>query len=428
MTEPTEDDSESEAKTVDLAIVGAGAAGLMAAIWAGRTYPGRKIIALDGAAKLGAKILVAGGGRCNVTHDEVHESAYAGASRNAIKKVLRRFDVPQTIAFFESLGVRLKREATGKLFPVTDSARTVLNALLRAADDAGVVIQHPYRVESITRCDSGFIVRGSESWREIHTRAVILATGGRSLPKSGSDGHGYTLAQALGHSLTPRIFPALVPLTLPRDHILTTLSGISVEVTVTVHSKTGKALTSFTGSLLCTHFGLSGPVILDISRYFIDSQYDDLETALSINWLPGQNAERVEGFLRDAGKTTILRYLLDSLPERSLPERLARALCAEAGLESSQILSQLTRQQRTTLVDVLARMVVPVTGNRGYTYAEVTAGGVPLNELELKTMESRLCPGLHLCGEICDVDGRIGGYNFQWAWASGYVAGISVNI
>lgn len=415
--------AQSTETTADLAIVGAGAAGLMAAIWAGRTYPGRKIIMLDGAAKLGAKILVAGGGRCNVTHDEVHESAYAGGSRNAIKKVLRRFDVPQTVAFFESLGVKLKRESTGKLFPVTDSARTVLNALLRGVDDAGVIMRHPFRVESITRCETEFVVRGVESWQEIHAHALILATGGRSLPKSGSDGHGYTLAQTLGHTLTERVFPALVPLTLPRDHVLTTLSGLSTPVTVTVHTKTGKAVSSFTGSMLCTHFGLSGPVILDISRYFIDSQYDDPESMLSINWLPGQNAEQVESTLRGGGKMTILKYLLETLPER-----LARVLCVEAGLEPSQRVDQLTRQQRAAFVDTVTHMTVQVTGNRGYTYAEVTAGGIPLTELDLKTMESRHCPGLYLCGEICDVDGRIGGYNFQWAWASGYVAGTSVNL
>lgn len=416
MTDPAE-------AQADLVIIGAGAAGLMAAIWAGRTHPGRKIIALDGAAKLGAKILVAGGGRCNVTHDEVHESAYAGSSRNAIKKVLRRFDVPQTVAFFESLGVKLKRESTGKLFPVTDSARTVLNALLRAVDDAGVIVQHPYRVDSITRCDDGFIVRAAGSRREIHAHAVILATGGRSLPKSGSDGHGYTFAQALGHTLTPRIFPALVPLTLPRDHFLTALSGIATIATMDVRSTTGKVVASFTGSLLCTHFGLSGPVVLDISRYFIDSQFNDAETTLSINWLPEKTPEQVEADLLNWGKSTVVKYLSDSLPER-----LARALCAEAGVEPSLTANQLTRIQRTQWVETLTRMTVPVTGNRGYTYAEVTAGGIPLNEIDLKTMESRVCPGLHLCGEICDVDGRIGGYNFQWAWASGYTAGISVNL
>src|SRR5262249_40341344 len=160
---------------------GAGAAGLMAGIWAGRTNPNRKIIMLDGAAKLGAKILVAGGGRCNVTHDLVDASAYAGSSRNAIKKVLQRLDVPQTVQFFRELGVELKREETGKLFPTTDSARTVLNALL-AAQAANVTIQHPRRVDSVEKHKDAFRIIGN--WGNITCNELILATGGKSLPKT----------------------------------------------------------------------------------------------------------------------------------------------------------------------------------------------------------------------------------------------------
>ena len=405
----------------DTAIIGAGAAGLMAASWAGRADPQHKIVALDSAPKLGAKILVAGGGRCNVTHDIVDESAYAGASRNAIKKVLRRFDVPQTIAFFREIGVELKREDTGKLFPTTDSARTVLNALLNAARQAGVELQHPRRVETIEKDADGFRISGA--WGSVQARQVILATGGRALPKSGSDGHGYNIARALGHSLTPRVFPALVPLTLPRDHFLCALSGVTVNAALDLYSGTGKRLVSFTNSTLCTHFGLSGPSVLDISRYFIDAQRDDPQTTLAINWLPGTTPEQLEGDLQQAGKTTLLRHF-----SAALPERLLRALCDHAGVAAATPANQLTRQQRKALAQTFTRLPLPISGNRGFTYAEVTAGGVPLTELHLNTMQSRVCPGLYLCGEICDVDGRIGGYNFQWAWASGYVAGLSAGM
>ncbi len=404
--------------TYDTAIIGAGAAGLMAAIWAGRTNPQHNIVALDSAPKLGAKILVAGGGRCNVTHDVIDESAYAGASRNAIKKVLRRFDVPQTIAFFREIGVELKREDTGKLFPITDSARTALNALLSAARQAGVELQHPRRVETVEKYTDGFRINGT--WGSLQARQVILATGGRALPKSGSDGHGYTIARALGHSLTPRIFPALVPLTLPRDHFLCALSGVTVNAMLDLYTGTGKRLVSFTNSTLCTHFGLSGPSALDISRYFIDTQHSDPRTVLAINWLPGTDGEQLERNLQQAGKTSLLRHF-----STALPERLLRALCDHAGVAPATPADQLTRPQRKALVQTFTRLPLPITGNRGFTYAEVTAGGVPLSELHLNTMQSRVCPGLYLCGEICDVDGRIGGYNFQWAWSSGYVAGVS---
>ena len=403
----------------DSAIIGAGAAGLMAGIFAGRTTPHRRIMIFDGAKKPGAKILVAGGGRCNVTHDVVDSSAYAGASPNAIKKVLRRFDVPQTIAFFREIGVELKREETGKLFPTTDDAHTVLDALMNAARRANVVFRTPYRVQKIEKLTDGFCISGE--WGEMQAQSVILATGGKSLPKTGSDGRGYELVKSLGHTLTPRIFPALVPLTLPKDHFICGLSGITLPTTLDLRSSTGKRLMSFTDSTLCTHFGLSGPSVLDMSRYFIDARYEDFGAALTINWLPDKTMEQVDNEILAAGRIALLKML-----SGDLPERLIRALCTEAHLEAGMPADQLTRDKRKALAKLLTQTPLPITGNRGFTYAEVTAGGVPLMEIRLETMESRFCPGLYLCGEICDVDGRIGGYNFQWTWSSGYLAGISV--
>jgi predicted Rossmann fold flavoprotein len=418
------------ADAVDIAIIGAGAAGLMAAIWAGRTgghhneRSGAKprIVVLDGAKHLGAKILVAGGGRCNVTHDVVDERAFAGSpgsSRHAIKKVLRRFDVGPTIEFFRELGVELKREETGKLFPTTDKARTVLDALLEATRQAGVEIHHPWRVETVTRQREAFSIRSAAG--DIDAHKVIVATGGRSLPKTGSDGHGNSIAQSLGHSISSRVFPALVPLTLPSDHFLCGLTGVSAIATLEVRSGTGKKLISFTDSLLCTHFGLSGPAVLDISRYLFDARMDDAAAQLVINWLAGETVESVDAGLQDLGKISPGRWLR----ERNLPQRLAEALCAHAGVDASTPAHQLTRDRRRGLANAIANLPLPITGDRGFAHAEVTAGGVPLSELRLETMESRICPGLHIIGEICDVDGRIGGYNFQWAWASGFVAGVA---
>ena len=404
---------------VDVAIVGGGAAGLMAGIWAGRTNPRLRIVVLDGAATLGAKILISGGGRCNVTHDVVDADAFAGASRNAIRKVLRRFDVPATVAFFRELGIELKREETGKLFPVSDRARDVLDALLAATRATGVVVQHPWRVETIAREPRGFVLAGPAG--RLEARTVVLATGGRSVPKTGSDGHGYALARSLGHTVTPRILPALVPLTLPRGHFLTELSGITVPATLEVRSAAGKRLVAFTESTLCTHFGLSGPSVLDVSRYFLDARADDPGVQLVINWLPDETPASIDAWLQTLGKATPGRRL-----QARLPERLARALCAAADVDPSAPASTLTRERRRALATALTALPLPITGDRGFTHAEVTAGGVPLTELRLETMESRVTPGLFVCGEVCDVDGRIGGYNFQWAWASGYVAGVAV--
>lgn len=401
----------------------------MSAIWAGRTAraSGRalSIVALDGARTLGAKILVAGGGRCNVTHHEVDESAYAGSSRHAIKKVLRAFDVPRTVEFFREIGVELKREDTGKLFPVTDDARTVLNALLAAARDAGVQIDHPWRVNHIKKRPDGLFVITENHHGDVPAQPrtllasrVILATGGKALPKTGSDGHGYAIARTLGHTIAEPILPALVPLLLPEGHFLRSLTGITLDATLELRSPTGKRLVSFTNSTLFTHFGLSGPSVLDISRYYLSAAGET--PVLTINFLPGESLESLDERLQHIGKRTPYSFLRERLPER-----LALALCVEVGVNPHTLGVALGRDDRRALARSATELPLPISGDRGFTHAEATAGGVPLTELRLDSMESRACPGLHVIGEICDVDGRIGGFNFQWAWSSGSVAGVA---
>ena len=357
----------------------------MAAIFSGRA--GARVIAIDGAPSIGKKILISGGGRCNVTHDEVTAADFNG-NRNAIGKVLRTFDVARTIEFFSELGVRLKREETGKLFPVSDRARDVVEALLRAARDAGVEIVTGRRVTAI---------------EEVPTPRIILAAGGQSVPKTGSDGSGYALARALGHTVTPT-FPGLVPLIVERGHWITTLSGTSVEAELSVKSPTGRVLHRERGSMLFTHFGISGPVVLDVSRHWIANQ----PCTLSANFLPGETFQSVDAALVES--TAMLR--------RRLPDRLAAQL-APAG--------RLTKEQRRRVAHDAVDFTIPVVRDRGFDFAEVTAGGVPLSEVEVSTMRSRVRPNLWLCGEILDVDGKIGGYNFQWAWASGRLAGMSAS-
>lgn len=403
----------------DIVIVGAGAAGLMAAVFAGRSHPEKSIVLLDGARKLGAKILVAGGGRCNVTHYEVDPGRYAGSSKSAIAKVLRRFDVPDTTKFFREQGVELKREETGKLFPTSDNARDVLNALLRAAREAGVLIQHPRRVESVRKSANGFEVSGT--WGQLESRQLVLATGGKSLPRSGSDGKGFEFVSALGHHVT-RTFPSLVPLTLRKDDPICGMSGITLPATLRLHAQTGKHVVDFTNSTLCTHFGLSGPSVLDISRYFLDLKASDPGAYLTINWLPSMSAHDLDQALRSLGHASVRKFLRRDLPDRMVDMLLG---VAEVGLETKG--DELPKASRKQLVRAVTEMRLNVVGDRGYKYAEVTAGGVPLSELDLKRMESRITPGLYLCGEICDVDGPIGGLNFQWAWASGYVVGTALS-
>ena len=413
---------------VDVAIVGAGAAGLFAAIWAGRNSKAHpiRIAVFDGAKKLGAKILVAGGGRCNVTHCRVTEHDFAGSSPAAIRKVLRRFSVAQTIQFFSDAGVALKEEETGKLFPVTDSARTILNVLIDQSKESHASIVHPARVAEVEHLPCNGAV--SELKKEprfrvvvesgvVLARHVIVCTGGKSLPKSGSDGSGYRLVEKLGHSIAKPLVPALVPLVLEESHWIRELSGVTVPTTVTLSKASGKRIFSCSGSTLCTHLGLSGPAVLDISRHWLIARNTDSDVQLSINWLPDQTAETVDELLqsRRTGAFGVLRQWL--------PDRLARQICIESG---APLVGDLTRTIRKKLTQNITATPLPVTGDRGFSIAEATAGGVPLEEVKLETMESRKCPGLYLAGEVLDVDGRIGGFNFQWAWSSGYVAGSAV--
>ena len=397
----------------DIAIIGAGAAGMMAAITAGRA--GASVVALDGAKKLGAKILVSGGGRCNVTHDALHAEDFAGGNRNRINKVLRSFTVEQTVAFFDDLGVTLKRENTGKLFPTTDRARTVLNALIGAMRDADVDIRTDHRVSYVARNGSGFIITTNQC--DLHTKRIVLATGGLSLPKTGSDGAGYRFARALGHTVTDT-HPALVPLVLPDGHWLTSLSGIAHDAVLTLHGPTGRIVHRQAGAMLCTHFGLSGPAVMDISRHWI-AQPDH---TLRANLLPGVGFDDLDQDLRAASAHATIVSIL----RQRLPERLATGVIQYgADMAPTIPMSRLTREERRRVVHAVTALPLPIERDRGYLFAEVTAGGVPLEELDIATMASRVCPGLYLCGEILNVDGRIGGYNFQWAWCTGRLAGMA---
>ena len=399
---------------VDVLVGGAGAAGLMAAIFAARSNPAIKVAAVDGAKKIGAKILISGGGRCNVTHHEVTAADFNG-NRNVIARILRTFTVPQTIEFFREAGVELKREETGKLFPVTDRARSVVDALLDAARDAGVQVVSDTRITAITRSSTSFSIETSRGG--IEARRVVLATGGRSVPKTGSDGHGYTMVRALDHTVTD-VFPALVPLVIEEQHWIRDLSGTSADVELAVRTSSGKVLTRHRGSMLMTHFGISGPVALDISRHWIDGRRSDPGAMLTASFLPAVTFEALDERMLAASKknpmTTIASLLRGEIPERVL-DRIAPSLR----------IGKVPREERRAAARNLTELVVPVARDRGFDYAEVTAGGVPLNEIDPATMASRRCEGLYLCGEILDVDGRIGGFNFQWAWASGRLAGMA---
>lgn len=408
--------------THDVAVVGAGAAGLAASIFAAEaaTKDGRarRIVLLDGAKTIGAKILVSGGGRCNVTHEVVSPIDFFG-NRHIIKNVLAALSVEQTVTWFASLGVELKREETGKLFPVTDKARTILHALVNRCHTLGAHIRPDHRVIDIKKSpEAGFILQHSQG--TLRAEKVILATGGRSIPKSGSDGFGYSLARRLGHHVTATV-PALVALTLDDRMFHKSLSGLSQEVELTTGVK-GRVLYRQTGSLLWTHFGISGPAVMNASRFWTLGREQGEPVEVYGNFLPGQTQEQAKSWLMEQTANNPRRSLLKTWTQQ-IPGRFAEALCSHIECDPKTAVAQLSRIDRDRLLVALTRFKFPVSQDRGWNHAEITAGGVPLEEINYQTMESRSVPGLYLIGEILDCDGRIGGFNFQWAWATGLLAG-----
>ena len=396
-------------------VVGAGAAGLATAIFTRQLAPDLQVHLLDGAAKLGAKILVSGGSRCNVTNAVVTERDYWGGKRTIIRRVLRRLPVPDTVAFFERIGVPLKEEPGGKLFPRSNRSRDVLDALLRAAVDAGVTISPSTRVHAVTRAANGFHLESSRG--PLSATSVVLATGGLSLPKTGSDGGGLAIARSLGHTIVPTT-PALAPLVLDGG-FHASVSGVSHDAELTVWID-GRAAERLRGSLLWTHFGISGPLALNASRHYLRAALEGRAVAVTLN-STGMNFE-----VADERWTVLARQRprasVSGVLSEDVPASIATALTNAAHLDPSAHLADLTREQRRALVHALTALPLPVSGSRGYNYAEATAGGVSLDEIEPATMASRTIRGLYLVGEMLDVDGRIGGFNFQWAWSSARTA------
>lgn len=398
------------------------------AIWAGqeaaRVRP-LNIVVLDGAKKIGAKILVAGGGRCNITHDQVTAEDYFGP-RNVIKNVLAGFTADDAMSWFDSMGVRTKRERTGKIFPVSDDAAMVLEALLKRCGELGVEIRTGRKVADVEAHglqSLGFRVRYEGG--TISARRVVMATGGKSLPKSGSDGAGWGMVRKLGHSVT-EVWRALVPLVFAPGTKggFSELSGVSQEVELSVFVE-GKLAERRRGSMLWTHFGVSGPVVMDVSRVWTTNRGAGKAVRIEANLMPGADYAKVDQWLVEAIGRGPRRGVVSVLSER-LPRSVAENAARRAAAQCPELeMGELTRDLRRALVKELVAVELPVSGDRGWNYAEVTAGGVPMSEVNFRTMESRVVPGLYLVGEMLDVDGRIGGFNFQWAWATGKAAGVA---
>ena len=373
---------------------------------------GLRVLLLEGQKKVGAKILMSGGTRCNVTNRAVSEKDFNSEQIIYVRNILRSFSNTDTLKFFQDLGVELVLEPTGKYFPSTNSGKTILEALLKRINSRkNITLLCEHRVRAISRDKDGFILKGDNF--HFNGKNIVLTTGGLSYPTTGSDGTGYRLAQSFGHSMIETL-PALTPLTT-RDSDLKSLSGITLEVQLALVVNAKKRFTC-RDSFLFTHLGFSGPSALDISRHFLEEQGKKPFVA---NFIPDHNENswgQYLGRLQQENPRKSLRGVLIEF----MPQRLVDIILKKAGIDDALIMNQLDKASRQRLIEKCVQYPLDVTGVLGYSKAEVTAGGVGWAEINPKSLESKLVPGLFFAGEILDVDGRIGGFNFQWAWASGY--------
>jgi predicted Rossmann fold flavoprotein len=393
-------------------VVGAGAAGLMAAIFA--AGEGMPVILIESTSEGGRKILISGGGRCNILPSTLSPGQYITASSpHTLKKMLLSWPLAEQRSYFEDdLGIPLELEAeSGKLFPASNRARDVRDGLVRRAVELGVELRFGWTMKELgVQGDGGWLVRSETD--EYRARCLVLATGGLSVPQTGSDGRGLALLRGLGHRVNP-LYPALTPLTAdPPVHA--ELAGISLQATLYAPPPGGPMRTS--GGFLFTHRGYSGPAVLDISHLAVNAPSASAQP-IHVRWA-GLSDEDWGDALSGAGGGRV-----SSIVRQKLPTRLADLLIRESGLEGDRPLAQLRRAERSRLMEILTRYPLPWTGNEGYKKAEVTGGGVDLGEVRPDSLESRIHPRLFLCGEVLDAFGPIGGYNFAWAWATGRVAG-----
>ncbi|MFH0887632.1 MAG: NAD(P)/FAD-dependent oxidoreductase [Planctomycetota bacterium] len=454
-------------------IIGGGAAGLMAAITSARQ--GHQTLIIEKNQIIGRKILVTGNGRCNLTNTHITPDKYYGENTKCLHNIFSRFSSKDTIAFFEDIGVRLKTEEEGRVFPVTNQASTIVDLLTEELTQLKVSINLCECVKELISIKDGWEVRTTKTI--YYSKNVILATGGKSYPQLGSTGDGFDLAHRLGHRIIePR--PALVSLeiagnppecTYGRAGWFHKLQGVKSEVEMTLRcydtprcesgrsvskgigaerpasapmltngasrtkhrdegigtlTNSGKTIARETGELLFTHYGISGPIVLNLSRLIMDYS-NKSDSAVFINFFPGYTPDKLKQFITDRWKAHPQKTLANSLIGL-LPKKLCGVLIGELKLIGETKVNQITKNDLNSIAEKFTHWLITVKKSRPFDESMITAGGVAMDDVNTRTMESLKKKGLYLAGEVLDIDGVSGGYNLQFAWSTGYLAGLQL--
>ncbi len=391
-----------------IGIIGGGASGLMAAIAA--KNEGTDVVLFEKESRVGRKILATGNGRCNMTNTGAGENSYHSENISFIRGAIKRFWVDDTLALFDEMGILWKEEEKGKVYPYSDTASSVLDVLRRRVDRLGVRTECDFAVNSIKKLQDKFLVKSADG-REEKCDRVIIATGGKAGSSLGSDGSGYNLLKSFGHKITS-LYPSLVQIKTETE-LVKKLKGIKVQAQVRIGNKIE------TGELLFTDYGISGPPVFSLSSYLADNK------EVIIDLMPEYSRDKLYDIICER-----CAYLYDVPLEDffvgMINKRVGQAVLKNVGIAPlSRLASSLSEKEIKSLVEEIKALKLNITGTASWNNAQVTKGGASVIEFDSATMESKIVPGLFACGEILDIDGDCGGYNLQWAWSSGYLAGLN---
>ena len=401
---------------LNIAIIGGGAAGMAAAIAARRQNPKAIVMILEHKDIPGKKILSTGNGRCNLTNEYMDLSCFRSNNQEKIGSVLEQFSYENTLHFFEEMGIMLKSR-NGYIYPRCDQAAAVLEILQLELKRLSVDVKTGVHVNEIIPKKKGFQIRTDQG--NYITDKVILATGSKASKVLGSDGSGYSIAKSLGHHIIP-VVPALVQLKV-KNHPFTKASGVRTDVTVTAVVD-GEHIASDTGELQITNYGISGIPVFQISRYIAKALYYKQKAEVEIDFLPQMSDRELEDYLWnrrvDRMNMTAVEFLMGIFNQKLIPRLLELS-----GIKAGKKVSEMDRQTIVKLSRICKHTIVSISDTNGFDNAQICAGGVSLKEINEKTMESAYADGLYIVGELLDVDGICGGYNLQWAWSTGMIAG-----